>query len=87
VVGYDRIDFVYWRAALIGTSSTFQLKLEGSIDGETWTQLHVGDPGTDTETVFTLSSVDYPWLRAVITLAGANCGATCWVRGIFIKRR
>ena len=88
VTEFDSIELNVWRGALPAGVS-FAFKLEASLDGDNWSNLIQGDPGTNTEVLYDQSLKAFPWIRTVVTLSttGTHPVASCYAVGLLIKRR
>lgn len=86
---YDSMLLSVWRSPLIGTSPTFTITFEQSMDQQTWSTITVSpantDPGADAETQYS-GSLTKRWFRVKIVLGGTNPVATCYVVGAFVMR-
>jgi hypothetical protein len=89
VTDYSRASVCVWRSPLIGSSPTFALTFEESMDQNSWTTCSgtsAGvDPGADTETMYS-PTLAKRWFRLKLVLGGTSPVATCWVIGYLEQR-
>lgn len=80
---YGAAQFQVWRGEAIGTSPTFKVFLEESLDGLSWTQPPgVGasiDPGKETLRLFSYA-FRLRWFRLRVDFKGKY--VTCWAEGL-----
>ena len=88
VSDYSKAIVNVWRGNLIGTSPTFGVVFEESVDQNNWTTCaggSGGDPGADTEAQFS-PTLSKRWFRINTTLAGTDPAGSCWAIG-FLEMR
>lgn len=86
---YSGATLSVWRARLAGTTPTFGMAFQESLDRITWTSCLTTPSPTDPgefdektyEIVFFMS-----WFRMVVVLGGTSPGATLWAMGTLVKR-
>ena len=87
-MSYETIEIHVWRGDMV-PSTTFLFYIEESTDQQTWTTLTSGDPGAETESLYT-GDLTRPWLRARVALTPAPSGdpvtATLYAVGTLSKR-
>jgi hypothetical protein len=86
---YSSASVNVWRGKLLGTTPTFGVTFEESIDQLTWstcTGTSAGvDPGEETEALYT-ATLKKRWFRIKVVLGGTSPAATCWAIGFLEKR-
>ena len=87
VMAYQSMELTVWRGK-IPTNTTFQLKVETSMDRVTWEVAALNDPGEDQEQTIPVA-LEAAWLRAKATLAKTGAAwpeVTCYAVGYLQKR-
>ena len=89
VAAYEEAKLYLWRGPVVGTGTTFKVKVLESTDREGW-QMVFGttelEPMEDREEPLDFQ-LTKRWFRVSVTLNGTNPGATCWLQGFFINRQ
>lgn len=78
-----------WRGKLTGTSPTFGVTFQESIDQTNWTTCMGtsagADPGQETEAQYT-AQLSKRWFRISVALGGTSPAGSCWAIGFLEKR-
>jgi hypothetical protein len=86
---YSAASVNVWRGKLTGTTPTFGVTFQESIDQITWTTCTGTtpdvDPGEETEALYT-ATLKKRWFRIKVTLGGTTPAGTCWAIGFLEKR-
>lgn len=88
VSAYGTVQMQVWRAEMRGTSPTFTLYLEESLDCEHWVvgpsapQPYVIPSTPPKDPQFFSYAFRLRWFRLRVVLAGTNPIATCWAEGL-----
>ena len=87
VMAYQSMELTVWRGE-IPANTSFQLKVETSMDRVTWDVAALNDPGQDQEQTIPID-IEAAWLRGKVTLAKTGSEwpeVTCYAVGALVSR-
>lgn len=87
VTAFSRLTLTIWSGFQPGTSPVVTMWLQGSFDRQKWDDITSPPwavaPGAEIDVANDLTA---PWVRYVLSVAGAGSMLTCWAQGFAILR-